>query len=101
MSKAALDRWSKDSAAKYAPAGIRVNTVSPGPIRTEFIKRHGVVGDAYQQMEDKLATHTLLRRVGTPQEISRNILHLASDDASFITGATLVIDGGVLSRPIS
>ncbi|KAH7697766.1 oxidoreductaseshort chain dehydrogenase/reductase family protein, partial [Aphelenchoides avenae] len=101
MSKAALDHWSKDAAAKYAPAGIRVNTVSPGPVRTEFLKRHGVVGDAYQQMEDDFAKHTLLGRFGTPQEISRNILHLASDDASYITGAILVVDGGLLSKPIA
>ncbi|KAH7718965.1 alcohol dehydrogenase, partial [Aphelenchoides avenae] len=49
MSKAALDHWSADAAAEYAEKGIRVNTVSPGPIRTEFMKRHGVEGEQAQK----------------------------------------------------
>lgn len=50
MSKAALDHWSADAAAEYAEKGIRVNTVSPGPIRTEFMKRHGVEGEQAQKV---------------------------------------------------
>lgn len=100
MSKAALDHWSKDSAAKYGPKGIRVNTISPGPIRTEFLKRHGVVGDAYQQMEDKFAQFTIFKRFGTSDEVTKMILHLASDDASYVTGALLNVDGGLMVNPL-
>ncbi|KAI1709139.1 enoyl-(Acyl carrier protein) reductase domain-containing protein [Ditylenchus destructor] len=99
MSKAALDHWSKDAAAKYGPKGIRVNTISPGPIRTEFITRHGIVGDAYQQMEEKFAQMTIFKRFGIPEEVTKMMLHLASDDASYVTGAILTIDGGLMVNP--
>lgn len=49
MSKAALDHWSMDAAVRYAEKGVRVNTVSPGPIRTEFLTRHGITGNAYDE----------------------------------------------------
>jgi NAD(P)-dependent dehydrogenase (short-subunit alcohol dehydrogenase family) len=99
MSKAALDHWSKNCAVKYAPKGIRVNTVSPGPIRTEFLTRHGVTGDAYDALEKKFAELTLLKRFGEPKEVTSLIKTLASDDSSYVTGAILVVDGGLLIAP--
>lgn len=49
MSKAALDHWNKDAAAKYAPKGVRVNAVAPGPIHTEIATRYGMPKEAYDQ----------------------------------------------------
>ncbi|KAH7716216.1 3-oxoacyl-acyl-carrier-protein reductase [Aphelenchoides avenae] len=96
MAKAALDHWSIDAALKYAPKGVRVNTVSPGLIRTDFFARQGITGDAFTKFEGQLSQKTLLKRFGTPHEVSAMILTLASDEASYVTGATLAVDGGIL-----
>ncbi|KAH7715824.1 3-oxoacyl-acyl-carrier-protein reductase [Aphelenchoides avenae] len=99
MSKAALDHWSMDAAVRYAEKGVRVNTVSPGPIRTEFLTRHGITGNAYDELEEKFAQTTLLKRFGKPDEVSAMMKSIASDEASYVTGATLVVDGGRLVNP--
>ncbi|KAH7693982.1 hypothetical protein AAVH_38977, partial [Aphelenchoides avenae] len=73
----------------------------PGPILTEFFSRHGLQGDEEMKVWQKYASKTLLQRPGKPQEISAMIRSLASDDASFVTGANLVVDGGLTISPPS
>jgi NAD(P)-dependent dehydrogenase (short-subunit alcohol dehydrogenase family) len=86
-SKAALVLLTKSWAAEYGPAGVRVNAVSPGPTRTEGT---APMGDAL----DNLAATTPAGRPGLPEEIARAVTYLASDDASFVHGALLPVDGG-------
>ncbi len=86
-SKAALTLLTKSWAAEFGPAGVHVNAVSPGPTRTE-----GTVGmgDAL----DQLAALAPAGRPATPEEIASAIDYLVSDQASFVHGAVLDVDGG-------
>jgi NAD(P)-dependent dehydrogenase (short-subunit alcohol dehydrogenase family) len=86
-SKAALVLLTKSWAAEYGPDGVRVNAVSPGPIRTE-----GAAG--LVALLDQLAAAAPSGRPGTPEEIASAIAYLASDEASFVQGALLPVDGG-------
>lgn len=86
-SKAALELLTKAWAAEYGPYGVRVNAVAPGPTRTPGVADAG-------DLIDQLATTLPLRRPASAEEIANTIVYLASDDASFITGATVHADGG-------
>ena len=86
-SKAALVLLTKSWAAEFGPAGVRVNAVSPGPTRTEGTAG---MGDAL----DQLAAGGPAGRPGQPDEIATAITFLATDQASFIHGALLPVDGG-------
>ncbi|HWG61357.1 MAG TPA: SDR family oxidoreductase [Streptosporangiaceae bacterium] len=86
-SKAALVLLTKSWAAEYGPAGVRVNAVSPGPTRTE-----GTAGMG--QALDQLAAAAPSGRPGRPEEVASAITYLASDEASFVQGALLPVDGG-------
>jgi NAD(P)-dependent dehydrogenase (short-subunit alcohol dehydrogenase family) len=86
-SKAALVLLTKSWAAEYGPSGVRVNAVSPGPTRTEGT---AVMGEAL----DQLASAAPAGRPGLPAEIASAIVYLASDEASFVHGALLPVDGG-------
>jgi len=87
VAKAAVEALTRAQAAEGAPYGIRANAVSPGWIKTGATERAAA--------EDWETGASLLGRMGTPEEIARAVLFLASDEASFITGATLVVDGGL------
>ena len=89
-SKAALGLLTKSWAAEYGPSGVRVNAVSPGPTRTEGT---APMGDAL----DQLAAAAPHGRPGLPEEIAAAVAYLASDDASFVYGAILPVDGGRLA----
>jgi NAD(P)-dependent dehydrogenase (short-subunit alcohol dehydrogenase family) len=86
-SKAALVLLTKSWAAEYGPSGVRVNAVSPGPTRTEGT---AVMGEAL----DQLASAAPAGRPGLPEEIASAVVYLASDEASFVHGALLPVDGG-------
>jgi NAD(P)-dependent dehydrogenase (short-subunit alcohol dehydrogenase family) len=86
-SKAALVLLTKSWAAEYGPAGVRVNAVSPGPTRTE-----GTAGMG--EALDQLAAAAPSGRPGLPEEIASAVVYLASDEASFVQGALLPVDGG-------
>lgn len=86
-SKAALSLLTKAWAAEYGPSGVRVNTVTPGPTRTEGTEG---MGEALEQ----LASQAPAGRPATPDEIAEAIVFLATDRASFIHGANLAVDGG-------
>lgn len=93
--KAAILQMTRNLALDLAPQKIRVNCVCPGTILTRASRDH--MERTRQSLDDFLATEApkhLLNRVGTPREVAFAILFLASDDASFITGTHLMVDGG-------
>ena len=92
-SKGAVRVFSKVTAAQHAGDGIRCNAVFPGPIDTEMI--HTAMSDP-DVLAERL-TRVPLGRLGTVEEIVRVVLFLASDDASYMTGAEIVVDGGATS----
>jgi len=94
VSKAALDQLTRCASLELAPKGVRVNAVNPGVVVTQIHKRGGMSEEAYAAfLEHSKGTHPL-GRTGTPEEIASLVLYLASDAASWITGATYSIDGG-------
>lgn len=94
VSKAGLDQLTRCAALELAPKGIRVNAVNPGVVITEIHKRGGMKEEAYEQfLEHSKSTHPI-GRVGSAREVAELILFLASERASWITGATYSIDGG-------
>lgn len=92
--KAGIESLTRSVAVRYGPAGVRANTVVPGSIATpawdDRVK-------ANPQVFDDVAAWYPLGRVGTPDDIASAILFLASSEASWITGTTLVVDGGLLA----
>jgi len=88
--KGALNKIAQITANELAGRKIRVNIVSPGPIKTEGLEKAVPSADA----KEYLASVTALQRLGNPDEIAKTVLFLASDDASFITGTELLVDGG-------
>ena len=94
VSKAGVDQLTRCAALELAPKGIRVNAVNPGVVVSNLHKRGGMVDEDYQNfLKNSKATHPL-GRVGEAKEIADLIYFLASDKASWITGATYEIDGG-------
>lgn len=87
----------KHLAVEWADRGIRVNAVAPGTIRTERVQRlpEEPGGVEYLQAIEKMHP---MGRIGEPEEVATAILFLASDDASFITGVVLPVDGGYLAQ---
>ena len=101
VTKAGARQLATSLASRYAKNGIRVNAVAPGATRTRQVRHF--MPDLSQEAEDAIwenagAQGTPLGRVGRPEEIAAAIAFLASDEASFITGATLVADGGYLAK---
>jgi NAD(P)-dependent dehydrogenase (short-subunit alcohol dehydrogenase family) len=94
-SKAAVRNLARSWVLDLKEAGIRVNVVSPGPIRTPFLLDFAGSDPSQQQgMLDYLGTRIPLGRVGEPEEIAKVALFLASDDSSFVNGAEIFADGG-------
>jgi NAD(P)-dependent dehydrogenase (short-subunit alcohol dehydrogenase family) len=94
-SKAAVRQFTRVWAAELAPRGIRVNTITPGPTDTPGLR--GIArGDADREkaLLASMAAQVPLARVADPSEIANAVLFLASDQASFMTGAEVFVDGG-------
>jgi len=94
VSKAALDQLTRCASLELAAKGVRVNAVNPGVVVTEIHKRGGMSAEAYAAFLEHSKTTHPLGRTGRPEEVASLVLFLASDDASWITGATYSIDGG-------
>jgi len=94
VSKAGVDQLTRCAALELAPKGVRVNAVNPGVVVTDIHRRGGMDEEAYAAfLENSKRTHPL-GRVGSAAEVAELVLFLASDRASWITGATHSIDGG-------
>ena len=90
-SKGAVRIYTKAAAVRYGPLGIRVNSIHPGYMPPMLNATNA------GERDDKIAL-TPLRRLGKPIEVAYGVLFLASDDASFVTGTELVIDGGFIAQ---
>src|SRR6516164_3447497 len=94
--KAAVAGLTRALAADHSPDGIRVNAVGPGPIFTPFHQRRiAAAGETVEQYNARAAQGTMLKRPGRAEEVAAAMLFLASDDASYVTGALLFVDGGM------
>jgi NAD(P)-dependent dehydrogenase (short-subunit alcohol dehydrogenase family) len=93
--KAAVRSLVRTAAAELVASGIRVNTLSPGPVDTPIIE--GQVGspEAAEEFRKQAAAFVPLGRIGRPEELAAAALFLASDESSFSTGTDLVVDGGM------
>jgi NAD(P)-dependent dehydrogenase (short-subunit alcohol dehydrogenase family) len=94
VSKAATDQLTRCSALELAPKGVRVNAVNPGVVVSNLHKRGGMSPEDYKKFIANAKNSHPLGRAGKPEEIADLIFFLASDKASWITGATYEIDGG-------
>ena len=93
IAKAGVEGMTRAFAAEFAPYGIRVNGVSPGWIATDQDEDQSASGNADGSWA---LPPSLLGRMGRPEEIAAAVLFLVSDEASFITGQTLIVDGGLM-----
>jgi NAD(P)-dependent dehydrogenase (short-subunit alcohol dehydrogenase family) len=89
--KAAVNSLTRTWATELAETGITVNAVAPGPVETEMFRRNTPAGS---EAEQRFLSLIPMRRLGKPEEIAAAIAFLLSDDAGFITGQTLFVDGG-------
>ena len=94
VSKAGVDQLTRCAALELAPKGVRVNAVNPGVVVTEIHKRGGMNEENYEKFLEHSKTTHPLGRVGNADEIAELVFYLASEKASWITGATYQIDGG-------
>ena len=94
-SKAAMIRLSKSLAIQFASKNIRSNIILPGPIETGMQKRWKKNPKAKKNLEKFIP----LQRVGKPQDISNACMFLLSDQANYITGTEIIVDGGITSKP--
>lgn len=92
MAKAAINSFAKSCAVDFSSRGIRCNAVCPGMIMTPMTKPEGALSEADYQKD--IENHYLLGRYGQPEEVAHVIAFLLSDASSFMTGASIMVDGG-------
>ena len=97
-SKGALVQLTRQLAVEYGSQGIRVNAVAPGAIDTPFLRTFVDAQPDPTALEAAIAASHPLGRLSTAEEIARTIVFLASDDASFVTGAIFSVDGGFTAQ---
>lgn len=96
MTKAAVISLTQHAAMDYAPAKIRVNALCPGPVETPIFEqmRNYLDDEGVQRARSLVRSRTVMDRFGTPEEQAGAISFLLSDDASFVTGIAMPVDGG-------
>ena len=92
--KAALRSLARTAAAELVGRGIRVNTVAPGPIVTPIFGRTGLPKEALDEFAKEVLARVPMKRFGQPEEVAGVVAFLASQDASYITGVEINVDGG-------
>jgi NAD(P)-dependent dehydrogenase (short-subunit alcohol dehydrogenase family) len=92
-SKAALINLTQYVATQHGKQGVRCNAIAPG-----FIVNPARTGAAYDQIQATMLRHHLTPRLGLPEDIAATVVFLASDEAAFITGQTICVDGGLLAH---
>jgi NAD(P)-dependent dehydrogenase (short-subunit alcohol dehydrogenase family) len=95
-SKGALAALVRQAAIDYGP-GIRINILCPGPVDTPLIWDSAAAFPDPARAVSDVAQRTLMKRLGSPDDIARAALYLASDDSAFVTGTSLTIDGGIMT----
>jgi NAD(P)-dependent dehydrogenase (short-subunit alcohol dehydrogenase family) len=96
ISKAADFALCRSLAGEWGPKGVRVNCVAPGLVKTDFAR---ALWEDEERLKRRCAT-TPLRRIGEPDEIAGAVAYLGSDASSFMTGQTIVVDGGVTTASV-
>ena len=98
-SKAGVRAMARVMASELSPRGIRVNTIVPGATRTPIWDRIAPGAEARAALEARIATRIPLARLAEAEEVAKAVLFLASDDASHVHGAEIVVDGGLTGAP--
>lgn len=98
VSKAGVLQLTRALATRYARHGIRVNCVCPGPIETDIFQTGSALATERLWRDIAGSPNHVMGRIGKPEEVALAIAFLASDDASFTTGAPLFVDGGYLAQ---
>ena len=86
---------SRTLSSELVARGIRVKAVSPGPVTTPIVNRMGLPPEQLQQIAEGIQSQVPMKRFGTPEEIAKTVLFLASSDSSFLLGTEIVADGGM------
>lgn len=93
--KAAARSLARTLSGELLPKGIRVNSISPGPIETPIMQKVGIPLEDLEEAKAGFAAQNPMKRIGTAEEIAKAALFLATDDSSFIAGVDLAVDGGL------
>jgi NAD(P)-dependent dehydrogenase (short-subunit alcohol dehydrogenase family) len=96
--KSGLVGLTRSLALDYGPHGIRVNCIAPGFVRTRLVQESIDRAEDTEEAERGMVAGVALGRIGEPGEIAKTIRFLASDEASYVTGASLLVDGGLTAR---
>lgn len=93
-SKGAVRSLARTLAAEFAPKGVRVNCVAPGPIETPIYGRMGMPSEAVEEFGQQIQSMVPVQRFGQVDEVARAAVFLASSDSSYMTGSEVTVDGG-------
>ncbi len=98
--KAALNSFTRTAATELAPRKIRVNAVNPGPVSTPIFGKTGMADDQLSELANSMQDRIPLKRFGEPGEVAHLVSFLSSEQASFINGSEINIDGGMNINPL-
>lgn len=99
--KAAVNVITRIAANELAERKIRVNIVTPGAVETSWMDKSGFTPEQQEGFKQNISAKTAVKRMGSPEEIAKTVLFLASEDASFISGTEILADGGMVNLSTS